>query len=68
MMKTISTFNAAKYAASGTIGIISFKKSYDLFKTNDKMAAEDGKDIRLTVSSVKDKNNVVVDNLNGDIQ
>ena len=68
MMKTISTFNAAKYAASGTVGIISFKKSYNLFKTNDKMAAEDGKDIRMSVSNVKDKTTVVVDNLNGDIQ
>lgn len=67
-MKTISTYNAAKYAASGTVGLVAFKKSYDLFKCNDKMKDEDGKDIRLSVSNVKDKNNVVVDNLNGDIQ
>ena len=67
-MKNLSTYNAAKYAASGTVGLIAFKKSYDLFKSNDKMKDEDGKDIRLSVSNVKDKNNVVVDNLNGDIQ
>ena len=67
-MKNLSTYNAAKYAASGTVGLIAFKKSYDLFKSNDKMKDEDGKDIRLSVSNVKDKNNVVVDHLNGDIQ
>lgn len=67
-MKNLTTYNAAKYAASGTVGLIAFKKSYDLFKSNDKMKDEDGKDIRLSVSNVKDKNNVVVDNLNGDIQ
>ena len=67
-MKTVSSFNAAKYAASGTVGFVAFKKSYDLFKSNDKLAAEDGKDLRLSVTNVKDKNNVVVDNLNGDIQ
>ena len=67
-MKTISTYNAAEYAASGTVGFVAFKKSYDLFKSNDKMAAEDGKDLRLSVTNVKDKSNVVVDNLNGDIQ
>lgn len=67
-MKTFSTYNAAKYAASGTVGLVAFKKSYDLFKCNDKMKDEDGKDLRLSASSVKDKSNVVVDNLNGDIQ
>lgn len=67
-MIKFSNYNAAKYAASGTVGIVAFKKSYDLFKSNDKMTAEDGKDIRLTASAVKDKSNVVVDNLNGDIQ
>lgn len=67
-MKNFSTYNAAKYAASGTVGIVAFKKSYDLFKSNDKMTAEDGKDIRLSVTNVKDKTNAVVDNLNGDIQ
>lgn len=67
-MKTISSFNAAKYAASGSVGVIAFKKSYNLFKSNDKMKNEDGKDIRLSVTNVKDKTNAVVDNLNGDIQ
>ena len=67
-MKNFSTYSVAKCATSGTVGIIAFKKSYDLFKSNDKMAAEDGKDIRLSASAVKDKSNVVVDNLNGDIQ
>ncbi len=67
-MIKFSTYDAAKYAASGTVGLVAFKKSYDLFKCNDKMKDEDGKDIRLSVSNVKDKNNVVVDNLNGDIQ
>lgn len=67
-MKTISSFNAAKYAASGSVGVIAFKKSYNLFKSNDKMKDEDGKDIRLSVTNVKDKTNTVVDNLNGDIQ
>lgn len=67
-MKNFSTYNAAKYAASGTVGFVAFKKSYDLFKSNDKMASEDGKDLRLSVTNVKDKTNVVVDSLNGDIQ
>lgn len=67
-MIKFSTYDATKYAASGSIGLIAFKKSYDLFKSNDKMKDEDGKDLRLSASAVKDKSNVVVDNLNGDIQ
>lgn len=67
-MKTIPTYNVAKYATSGTVGFIAFKKSYDLFKSNDKLISDDGKDIRMNSATAKDKTDVVVNELNGSIQ
>lgn len=67
-MKNFSTYSVAKYATSGTVGMIAFKKSYDLFKSNDKLSSDDGKDIRMNSATAKDKTDIVVNELNGSVQ